>query len=84
MEKACRALRECTLFPKRRINDDELTILDVRKFKPIVKRKFNYEVHVNNMKFYPTLGNIIHILYLQCNTMNGGIKIKIVAQINLQ
>lgn len=24
--------------------DDELTILDVRKFKPIHKRKFNYEV----------------------------------------
>ncbi|KAL7585321.1 hypothetical protein Lser_V15G45530 [Lactuca serriola] len=25
--------------------DDELTILDVRKFKPIHKRKFNYEVN---------------------------------------
>lgn len=26
------------------VQDDELTILDVRKFKPIHKRKFNYEV----------------------------------------
>lgn len=28
--------------------DDELTILDVRKFKPIHKRKFNYEVILFN------------------------------------
>lgn len=27
------------------LQDDELTILDVRKFKPIHKRKFNYEVY---------------------------------------
>lgn len=26
------------------LQDDELTILDVRKFKPVHKRKFNYEV----------------------------------------
>ncbi|XP_022932321.1 THO complex subunit 3-like isoform X2 [Cucurbita moschata] len=27
-------------------SDDELTILDVRKFKPVHKRKFNYEPNV--------------------------------------
>ncbi|PWA98967.1 transducin/WD40 repeat-like superfamily protein [Artemisia annua] len=42
--------------------DDELTILDVRKFKPIHKRKFNYEVNeiAWNMKgdmFFLTTGN---------------------------
>ncbi|WMV40046.1 hypothetical protein MTR67_033431 [Solanum verrucosum] len=31
--------------------DDELTILDVRKFKPIHKRKFNYEVVASPAKF---------------------------------
>lgn len=33
------------------VQDDELTILDVRKFKPIHKRKFNYEVVSSPAKF---------------------------------
>ncbi|RWR76158.1 THO complex subunit 3 [Cinnamomum micranthum f. kanehirae] len=42
--------------------DDELTILDVRKFKPIVKRKFNYEVNeiawnTTGEIFFLTTGN---------------------------
>ncbi|EYU33742.1 hypothetical protein MIMGU_mgv1a0114402mg, partial [Erythranthe guttata] len=42
--------------------DDELTILDVRKFKPIHKRKFNYEVNeiawnTTGDKFFLTTGN---------------------------
>lgn len=32
------------LFSRIILQDDELTILDVRKFKPVHKRKFNYEV----------------------------------------
>ncbi|CAB4312252.1 unnamed protein product [Prunus armeniaca] len=42
--------------------DDELTILDVRKFKPIHKRKFNYEVNeiawsTTSEIFFLTTGN---------------------------
>ncbi|KAE9456566.1 hypothetical protein C3L33_11483, partial [Rhododendron williamsianum] len=42
--------------------DDELTILDVRKFKPIHKRKFNYEVNelawnTTGDMFFLTTGN---------------------------
>ncbi|KAF3622396.1 THO complex subunit 3 [Capsicum annuum] len=42
--------------------DDELTILDVRKFKPIHKRKFNYEVNeiawnLGGDMFFLTTGN---------------------------
>ncbi|CAM8934830.1 hypothetical protein QQ045_014221 [Rhodiola kirilowii] len=42
--------------------DDELTILDVRKFKPIHKRKFNYEVNeiawnMTGEMFFLTTGN---------------------------
>ncbi|KAL4566944.1 hypothetical protein LXL04_031070 [Taraxacum kok-saghyz] len=42
--------------------DDELTILDVRKFKPIHKRKFNYEVNeiawnMSGDMFFLTTGN---------------------------
>ncbi|KAL6543035.1 THO complex subunit 3 [Orobanche hederae] len=42
--------------------DDELTIMDVRKFKPIHKRKFNYEVNeiawnMTGDKFFLTTGN---------------------------
>ncbi|KAL0301022.1 UNVERIFIED_CONTAM: THO complex subunit [Sesamum radiatum] len=42
--------------------DDELTILDVRKFKPIHKRKFNYEVNeiawnMTGDMFFLTTGN---------------------------
>lgn len=42
--------------------DDELTILDVRKFKPIHRRKFNYEVNeiawdMSGEKFFLTTGN---------------------------
>uniref|UniRef100_A0A803MDA8 THO complex subunit 3 n=1 Tax=Chenopodium quinoa TaxID=63459 RepID=A0A803MDA8_CHEQI len=42
--------------------DDELTILDVRKFKPIHRRKFNYEVNeiawdMTGEKFFLTTGN---------------------------
>lgn len=34
------------------LQDDELTILDVRKFKPIHKRKFNYEVISDAISWY--------------------------------
>ncbi|XP_070674750.1 THO complex subunit 3-like [Malus domestica] len=42
--------------------DDELTILDVRKFKPIHKRKFSYEVNeiawsTTSEIFFLTIGN---------------------------
>ncbi|KAJ1393016.1 WD40/YVTN repeat-like-containing domain superfamily [Sesbania bispinosa] len=42
--------------------DDELTILDVRKFKPIHRRKFNYEVNeiawnMTGEMFFLTTGN---------------------------
>ncbi|CAA0841140.1 THO complex subunit 3 [Striga hermonthica] len=42
--------------------DDELTIMDVRKFKPIHKRKFNYEVNeiawnITGDMFFLTTGN---------------------------
>ncbi|KAB2615942.1 THO complex subunit 3 [Pyrus ussuriensis x Pyrus communis] len=44
--------------------DDELTILDVRKFKPIHKRKFNYEVNeiawsTSSEIFFLTTGNVL-------------------------
>ncbi|KAH0997736.1 hypothetical protein GBA52_021600 [Prunus armeniaca] len=49
--------------------DDELTILDVRKFKPIHKRKFNYEVNeipwsTSSEIFFLTTGNVTRRLLL--------------------
>ncbi|XP_068337751.1 THO complex subunit 3 isoform X2 [Pyrus communis] len=48
--------------------DDELTILDVRKFKPIHKRKFNYEVNeiawsTTSEIFFLTTGNVEVLAY---------------------
>ena len=47
-------------FLFRELQDDELTILDVRKFKPIHKRKFNYEVKFHRHGFS-------YDLYIACS-----------------